>query len=44
MTFKVIIQFMRNLCLYNVDILEKFNRLGVKKKNKAEKDYLEILR
>ena len=44
MTFEVILHFMNNLCLHNVDILEKFKRFGIKQKYIAEKNDFEILR
>ena len=37
-SLKVILLSMKNLRLHNVDILEKFNKMRLNKKNCAEKD------
>ena len=45
MTFEVVLNFMKHLCLHNVEILEKFIKdQALSKKYIAEKDDLEILR
>ena len=45
MTFKVILHLMKNLRLYNVDILKKFLKdWALNKKYIAEKDDIEIQR
>ena len=42
---KVRFHFMKNLCLQNVDILEKLKKdSALNKKKVAEKDHFEILR
>ena len=44
MTFKVILHFVKNLCLYNVDILKKyfFKNWALGKKYIVEKDNFEM--
>ena len=43
MTFEVILHFMKNVCLYNVDVLEKFLKdQALNKKYIAKKDDFEI--